>query len=45
MLWDAAYGYNGGVRLTDSVQIDAVLDQAIEQNSRCLYNDFPGPVP
>ena len=28
MLWDAAYGYNGGVRLTDSVQIDAVLDQA-----------------
>lgn len=28
MLWDAAYGYNGGVRLTDSTQINSVLSQA-----------------
>lgn len=28
MLWDAAYGYNGGARLTDPVQIDAALSQA-----------------
>lgn len=27
MLWDAAYGYDNGIRLTDSAQIDAVLRQ------------------
>lgn len=28
MLWDAAYGYNGGVRLTAPSQIDTALSQA-----------------
>jgi len=28
MLWDAAYGYNKGIRLTDPAQIDAALSQA-----------------
>lgn len=37
MLWDAAYGYNSGVRLTDAAQIDAALSQADIDRTRLGY--------